>query len=360
MKAIWHYFLEAAALAPSGDNTQPWRFSLDEDANRMTIDLDETRDPSPMNSNQRMSRIALGAATENVLAAAAEIGSDLETSWDGLGRQVSFELLTPSPALAAAPVDAVRNRVTNRRFYDGRPLTPEVLAGLRDSTPALGSTRTVWIADRAEIERAATVIASADERMFAQDAMRVAFFKNIRFDRPANEEVRWGLSLGSLELGYLDRASLRFLARLSADWVRRLGAPKKFAAHTLKLVQSASAICFILADDDEPVTDIAVGRTLIRAWLAATRFSLAAQPMMSFPVLDNAVSHGGEFWRMLEPEIGNLREGFRSISPLESGRIAAILRVGFAPQPTSRTGRLAIEDSMAVMRPADKLAGTSA
>ena len=45
--------LEAAILAPSGDNTQPWRFAVDRERWTIAVDVDPTRDPSPMNAGQR-------------------------------------------------------------------------------------------------------------------------------------------------------------------------------------------------------------------------------------------------------------------------------------------------------------------
>ena len=46
--------LAAAVHAPSGDNTQPWRFELDAGQGRIVLHLDPTRDPSPMNAGQRL------------------------------------------------------------------------------------------------------------------------------------------------------------------------------------------------------------------------------------------------------------------------------------------------------------------
>src|SRR5262245_33348691 len=66
--------LAAAVRAPSGDNTQPWRFFVVPSKGLLSILLDEDRDRSPMNAGQRMARIAVGAAVENVLRTASRIG----------------------------------------------------------------------------------------------------------------------------------------------------------------------------------------------------------------------------------------------------------------------------------------------
>ena len=66
--------LKAAAVAPSGDNTQPWRFEVE--TSRIRVIVDPARDPSPMNAGQRMARIAAGAAAENIIACQRHNGGE--------------------------------------------------------------------------------------------------------------------------------------------------------------------------------------------------------------------------------------------------------------------------------------------
>src|SRR5262249_54497500 len=80
MESVLESLVAAAVRAPSGDNTQPWRFRIDPDARRIDLILDETRDPSPMNAGQRMARIALGAAFENLLLVAQVNGLQPEVT----------------------------------------------------------------------------------------------------------------------------------------------------------------------------------------------------------------------------------------------------------------------------------------
>src|SRR5262249_42555471 len=77
--------ISAAVRAPSGDNTQPWRFKIDAKAGRITVAVDETRDPSPMNAGQRMARIAAGAALENILRTAQHNHWDAEPHTEAEG-----------------------------------------------------------------------------------------------------------------------------------------------------------------------------------------------------------------------------------------------------------------------------------
>ena len=69
-RAFLESLVSAAVRAPSGDNLQPWRFILDPHKETISIHLDPTRDRSPINAGQRMSRIACGAALENLVRTA--------------------------------------------------------------------------------------------------------------------------------------------------------------------------------------------------------------------------------------------------------------------------------------------------
>src|SRR5690606_12881808 len=124
--------IAAAVRAPSGDNTQPWRFVVDESQRVIFIELDETRDTTPMNSGQRMARLAIGAAIENMLVAASRL------EW-----QVRLESAPPTAVAAVRIIHAseitgtttalntvMTQRVTNRRLYDRQELAPELLEKL--------------------------------------------------------------------------------------------------------------------------------------------------------------------------------------------------------------------------------------
>jgi hypothetical protein len=234
-------------------------------------------------------------------------------------------------------------RVTNRRPYDGRPVAAEVLDRLRRATPGLEETRTLWITARERIDALAAVIARADAVMFGEPfGMLRAFLKNVRFDAPPAAAVDQGLSLASLEVSAANRLALRAMPRLP-DWVLRVaGVSRSLAANTRRLVRGSSGLCLVAAPDDAEATDVAVGRAMQRAWLALTEQGLAAQPMMSLPVLENALVRGD---RMLREAVGPdrvraLREEFRAEVPeLGDDRPAWLMRFGFAPSPSGRTGR---------------------
>ena len=332
--------LVAAGCAPSGDNTQPWRFLVDPSGGRVVLRLDETRDPSPMNTGQRMSRIGVGAALENLLRAAEGCGwaATREPAEPPDLAVVRLERLGGAGAVPAA----INARLTNRRPYDGRPVPPEVLDQLLRQTPAIDGVSTHWFTDHQRLREAAALIGNADALMFGVPSMRRAFLSKVRFDEPADAAVDEGLSLASLELSRAESFALQLMRRIPDVILKVAGVGRIFAAKTQVLVSSASGLCLVAAPDSLEGTDLTVGRAMQRAWLALTGLGLAAQPMMSLLVLENALeSKNGTLRAAVGPDrVTALARRFRALMPeIGDRRPAFLLRFGHAPEPSGRTGR---------------------
>src|SRR5579863_5637278 len=70
--------LECGAMAPSGDNLQPWTVVAGTEA--IGLSVDRSRDRSLYNFQGRASLIALGAMIENLTLAGRQFGVDLHTT----------------------------------------------------------------------------------------------------------------------------------------------------------------------------------------------------------------------------------------------------------------------------------------
>jgi hypothetical protein len=115
-----------------------------------------------------------------------------------------------------------------------------------------------------------------------------------------------------------------------------------FAKQAQRLIESASGVCLVLAPAGDERTDVIVGQAMQRAWLALTNLGMAAQPMMSLPVLDNALANGSpSLIKSLEQSsTGAILRDFRNwAAEFGPKRVAFLLRFGYALPPTTRTGR---------------------
>jgi hypothetical protein len=345
MQSILESVLAAAVRAPSGDNTQPWRFVIDPRQNHIRFYVDETRDPSPMNAGQRMARIAIGAALENIVQAVEHAGGQVRVE-PSSPPEVAIVHVEVSGDQALVVPEVIQSRVTNRKPYDRRPVSAPTLALLRQATDDIDRVETHWITEPARCTALAALIGRADALMLGESAMRRAFLSKVHFNEPADAPVFFGLSTASLELSAFERLTFPVLGRMP-DWLLKVGGiTGSFARRTRKLVEHSSGLCLVSAPDEQEWTDVLVGRAMQRAWLALTDQKLAAQPMMSLPVLENVLANGPAdlIAKVGRERIRALRDRIQELVPEFAGRrLAALLRFGFAPQPSARVGRLPVE-----------------
>jgi nitroreductase len=336
-----------AALAPSGDNAQPWRFIYRPGSGTLAVEIDEARVDSPKSLWQFVARLSCGAALENLLRAAPCLGLDAAPVAPGSGEACRVRL-QPSAAGRGPPqmLDLIRRRATNRAIYAGKPVSAESAARVSRAAASVGATRIVWIRDPARIRALSRPVYEIDAAMYGIRPIWKSIERRIRFDRPWGEEVRVGLSRGALELPALKLWAIRRLGRLPHAWLRDAGLVRAFARRTLALVRSAGAVCYIVADDDRPEADIEAGRSVQSAWLALTAEGLSAHPMNSIALMEHVLRHG-------EPNLRRRIEAtpmrrhiaqFRALVPeAGEGRSVFLMRFGHAPPPPHRNGRLPLE-----------------
>tara|TARA_R110002049_G_scaffold285698_3_gene466862 strand:- start:5328 stop:6374 length:1047 start_codon:yes stop_codon:yes gene_type:complete len=334
--------LQAARLAPSGDNTQPWNFVASRAENRIQIIGNSARDPSPMNSGNRMTRIAIGAALENMCQTAeinqwnhsVEYGDDSASLW--LEQPYQGSDLDP----------AISERVSNRRTYNRQEASPSLIDQLKENVAPEGDASACWITEDDDRKQLCELIAQADSLMLSNKTIRDAFLEKVRFDQPVDAEVDEGLSLGCLELATAERVGMRAM-RWIPDRLLKLGGIKRTLRETaFKLATSASGFCVVMCPSEETPGDYRIGRVFQRAWLEITRQKLASQPMMSLMVLRNIRENGAPSLnqQLGSESIKSLLDRFQSLKPLSgNGAPCAMLRYGFADDPSTRVGRLSID-----------------
>ena len=143
----------AGSLAPSGGNSQPWRFRGD--ASGMDILLDAGRTRNPMDIRYRGAFVAIGAAAENMRIAAAKAGvvTVVETFPGGEPDLVARVLPGAAKDLdgAASLFEWIARRSTNRH---AAPAGDKVTAGEVDALStvagALGATA-LFLTDPADV-----------------------------------------------------------------------------------------------------------------------------------------------------------------------------------------------------------------
>jgi nitroreductase len=331
--------LSAAVRAPSGDNLQPWRFTVDPGARRIALRLTDVVD---MGLGRSMDRIALGAVRENLEQTARHNHWLLEDEPARDDALIQLRCCGTAESAGTVP-EAILSRVSNRRLYTGKPCPTDLLRRLQEATPILDGVRTHWITEPDRLKDWTGLIGRADRLLLSHPSIRRFFLKTIRFDLPRAVQPEQGMSLAALEISRTQALGLRWVIRLPGWLFRALGVVKMIAAQSRRMVQSASGLCLVVGPDKSVASDLAIGQAMQRAWLALTAAGLAAQPMMALLLLETV-------WDTQVPEfldaygrdhIAALREEFRSLAPeIGQRRPGFLLRFGYAPPPSGRSGRL--------------------
>ena len=124
---VFRQLVTAATRAPSGHNSQPWRFHATADG--ITILPDPERTLPAVDGDQRELLISLGCALENLCLHATTLhyASTVSISTDGrIDIHLRADDALPSVPLAAS----ITRRQTNRATCDGRMVPDDVLQTL--------------------------------------------------------------------------------------------------------------------------------------------------------------------------------------------------------------------------------------
>ena len=280
--------LDLARWAPSGDNTQPWRFEIAGDGH-IVIHGHDTRGHVVYDYEGWPSQIAHGALIETLRLAATRHGFD--AAWrlrpDSPELAPVYDLtLTPGPTLGEDPLVAcIERRTVQRRPLRTTPLAPDARAALVE---AVGSDCRLMFFDSfgRRLAVARLLWYNADLRLTCPEAYTVhrdviewgARFSKDRIPEQAvgvdpltARLMRWVMQRWE-RVEFFNRYLLGTVApRVQLDWIPALAC----AAHVLLLPARP------LATIEDRVR---AGIAMQRLWLTAERYGLQLQPEMT-PVI---------------------------------------------------------------------------
>jgi hypothetical protein len=331
--------------APSGDNVQPWRFSLS--GTTLHIYNEPARDRSLYNVGQVASLIAHGALLENLAVCAPGLGlaiteMDMPSAVGGSQpvASVSFAACDASPH----PLErAVQERCTNRRPYKRTPIDSELIARVTDGVASADVG--VHAAETEDTVSAVARTASINERIVLENQTLHRFlFANVRWSASHAQTTQDGFHINTFELQPPERAVFSLIRHWPAMRVAHaVGIPRVVSRANAQRYAASGMILAFSRLSDSPRTWVHVGRSFQRAWLQATAAGLAAQPLAGVPLLMERIRRGeGDALSPVHRSwIEQANAELTHLFDAGSAPLAIALRIGFSVEPTARTERLA-------------------
>ena len=263
MKEIVRY----ATLAPSGHNTQPWKFSIKEGS--IGIFPDFTRELPVVDPDHRELYISLGCALENLVIAARYAGYDPEVEYFPVGEPTERLLVRLKPADMAGDrvlFRAIPERHTNRREYDGKQIPRADMKELQ-SVPKESGVTSIVLSEQKTIERIIELVKEGNDIQMNDDAFMDELISWIRFSDAEAEKHRDGLTSRAMGRspapGWIGRLFMRLFV-----------SAKSQSKTDERNIRSASALMVIASERDDRKSWVDVGRSFERIALTLTSLGI--------------------------------------------------------------------------------------
>jgi hypothetical protein len=348
-----------ARWAPSGDNAQPWRFTLP-DPEHIVVHGFDTRDHCIYDLQGHASQLALGALLETFSLAGSRLGVRVaaERRMDQSG--LTFELtLTEEPGMAEDPLHPyIESRTTQRRPISTRALTQREKEGL---TGAMAQDFEVlwfegvggrWRMTRLLLESAGLRLALPEAYKTHRDAIDWT-------SRESNDRIPISAVGFNPMSARLTRWAMRRWERVAL--LNRLGGS---LAARLELDGVPGMLCgahFVILAPQQPkeIDDyVAAGRNVQRFWLAATGLGLQLQPQTTPLIFHEYVRDQVAF-----TQVSSLLDKARKVSARLGELMGAetldravfMGRIGDGPAPRFRSTRLSLPELLGPIPATQKL-----
>jgi hypothetical protein len=342
--------LELARWAPSGDNTQPWRFEIIDD-HHLVVHAFDTRDHCVYDLDGHPSQIAHGALLETLAIAASAHGlrAEFKRSLDSPATHPDYSVdLIPDRALTPDPLlPQIRQRSVQRRPMRTTPLKAAQKQALQDAVGKLYTVR--WFEGGPQRWRLAKLMFdNAKLRLTLPEAYPV--HRNIiEWNARFSDDKVPDQALG------LDAMTLKLMRWVMTSWRRVEFFNTYLAGHLTPRIEMdlvpglfCAAHFAILAQESPETADdyVDAGRAVQRFWLTATGLGLQLQPEMTPLIFSRYVREARAFSHQ-PGAMGTAAKLARRLSrqlPDKSMERAVFLgRVGNGRPPVSRSLRLSLE-----------------
>ena len=344
MKEIIKEILESAIYAPSGENTQPWKFRLKDDG----IDVFNVpeRDISLYNFRQQGLLVAHGALIENIIIASSAMGykADINTFPDKEDSNHVASITLNKTEIGDEPLyPYIKKRATNRKPYYPEPLTNEEKDTLLELNKS-GFGKVALLEDQKTVQELADALCINERMVFENRHLHKFFFEHMRWTEKEALEKRDGMYIKTMEL---PPPVILLFKLLFKRWrlVKILGIAKFIAKQTKKMYLAAPAIGIITIDSDSSGDFLKGGRLMQRVWLEATRMGLSLHPSAGTIFLIQRALKGAteDFTQENVEMIEFVHQKLKSAFKLHNETIAFLFRIGRSDPPSAYSPRLSLE-----------------
>ena len=338
--------LDLARWAPSGDNTQPWRFEVLGDEHVLVHGYD-TRDHCVYDLDGHASQLAVGALLETMALAAGTQGrtASIQRRLDTLESHLLFDVrFEPVAGLKPDPLATyIEQRVVQRRPMSTQALSSYQKQSLAHALP--GGYSVVWYEGLGQRWRLARF-------MFDNAMVRLTIPEAYLVHKSV---IEWGARFSTDKIPAqavgVDPLTALFMRWVMGSWSRvrffntyLLGhLPPRIQLDLLPGMFCAAHFVLLSTNPLRTVDDfLGAGRAMQRFWLTAASLGLFIQPEMTPVIFTRYHRHGHRFTSNLAAQglVERLNGTLVAMLPRHDVDTAYFMgRIGTGPSPSARSTR---------------------
>ncbi len=293
-----------ATLAPSGHNTQPWKFGIR--GNEIRIFPDFARRLPVVDPDDHALYISLGCALENLLVAAAHKGfrAEVETFPSHEPQECLVVYLSPGGSPGETELfNAIPRRQSTRSSFTEHGIPAADLRKLEVASRREGVLFRIFTEPR-EILKLLEFVKEAGRRQFSDPAFVEELLAWIRFSKREVKARGDGLAARAMGFPALPRWLGKRLFKL-------LATPESEARRVEKLIRSSSELMLFSAARNDRHHWVDLGRSFERVALTATSLNIK-QAHMNMPC-----------------EVLDVRRKLQEYLRMEEAQPLLLLRIGY-------------------------------
>jgi len=309
--AVSQELVRYATLAPSSHNTQCWKFRLEDGAISVLPDL--ARRCPAVDPDDHHLFVSLGCAAENLIQAALANGLKGHAGFDAAGGNVLRVALEPTKPETTTLFQAIPERQSTRREYDGQQIDSQQLQ-LLETVGTGNGVQVLLMTEGQAMEAVLEYVVQGNTAQMNDPAFVAELKQWIRFS--GDEAVRMGDGLYAASSG--NPALPTWLGRPLFDL---FFTPKSENDKYAKHVRSSAGIAVFVSDSPGPAQWVEVGRCYARFALQSAALGIR-NAMLNQPV-----------------EVSALRPQFATFLGIGNRRPDLVVRFGRGPKLPSSLRR---------------------
>jgi hypothetical protein len=336
--------IQDGILAPSGENCQPWKFTI-VGQNTVVLRNDPLADQSLYNFQQTGSFVAHGALIENMVISAGEKGYRLQIALfpdpkdPNLVAKIVFE---KGEVLHDPLYPYLKDRHTNRKQHSPVKLGVEQKQALIDAAQKIGFGEFRITDDASALAKIGRAVAVNEQVIFENKELHDFFYGHVLWNE-ADQEKSGGFYFETLEFLPPQLKAVKLLKSWPVlRFLNMIGIAKKIAAENATKYASSGACGIVTMKSGTREDFVNAGRTIERVWLTATKLGLSVHPCTGTLYFMERIK-GGDTTSFSAEHQDLIRAAYTDIvETFQTGTlvIPMLMMIGFTDQATARAKRM--------------------